>query len=256
MKADRLVIAAGAGLFLLVLLGAIQAIAELRVVSPVFFPSPLRIAEALYRQVAAGSIWSPLAQTCARMLSGWLLAVALGILFGAVIGSSARATGYLDPTLEFLRTLPASAVMPIFILFMGLTPLMIVSVISFGALWPVLLGSLHGFRSVEPRLLEVADTLELGRFDRLIKIAIPNAVPDILSGMRVSLAFALILSVVAEMLSSAEGLGNNVLLASRSFRTSDLYAGIMVLGVVGALTTAALGVLERRLLRWRAEVSH
>jgi ABC-type nitrate/sulfonate/bicarbonate transport system permease component len=109
---------------------------------------------------------------------------------------------------------------------------------------------------VEPRLLEVADTLELGRFDRLIKIAIPNAVPDILSGMRVSLAFALILSVVAEMLSSAEGLGNNVLLASRSFRTSDLYAGIMVLGVVGALTTAALGVLERRLLRWRAEVSH
>ena len=149
--------------------------------------------------------------------------------------------------------MPASAVLPIFIMVMGLTNEMIVAVIAFGSLWPILLGSLYGFQNVEPRLLEVSRTLGFRAFSILLKVRLPNAVPDILSGARVGIGFALILSVVAEMLSSTPGLGNNVLLASRSFRSADLFAGIVLLGILGAVSTGAIALLEQRLLRWRRD---
>ena len=154
-------------------------------------------------------------------------------------------------SVEFLRTLPASAVLPIFILIMGLTTEMIVAVIAFGSLWPVLLSTVHGFRALEPRLQEVSSNLELGRIESFLKITLPSAIPDILAGARVSIGFALILAIVAEMLSSKPGLGNNILLASRSFRSAELYAGIVVLGLLGAATTGILGLVESQLLRWR-----
>lgn len=240
-------------LFLLAIFAAWQLIAQFRLVSPVFFPEPTRVADSIWRQIAQNTIWEPLALTCARMLVGWGLALAAGIVVGALVGLSPAASQYLAPSLEFLRTLPASAVLPIFILLMGLTTEMIVAVIAFGSLWPVLLSTIHAFRTLEPRLLEVASNLEFGRLKSFVKITLPNALPDILAGARVSIGFALILAIVAEMLSSKPGLGNNILIAARSFRSADLYAGIVMLGLLGAVTTGLLGVAEHRLLRWRPD---
>jgi ABC-type nitrate/sulfonate/bicarbonate transport system permease component len=241
----------GAVLFIAVLLIAWQLVAQARLVSPIFFPEPLRVADSIWRQITLGSIWGPLAATSVRMLGGWCAAMGIGILLGAAIGLSRSASQLLASTLEFLRTLPASAVLPIFILMMGLTDGMIVAVIAFGSLWPVLLSTVHGFRTLEPRLNEVARNLELRPVESFRKITLPNAMPDILAGARVGIAFALILAIVAEMLSSKPGLGNNILLASRSFRSADLYAGIVVLALLGALTSGLLALVEARLLRWR-----
>ena len=252
MKRDIMIVM-GAALFLVALLAAWQLVAGMRLISPVFFPAPLRIGEALYRQFSTGMVWTPLAMTTGRMLLGWSLAMLVGVTLGAVIGLSRTAADYLEGPLEFLRTMPASAVLPIFIMVMGLTNEMIVAVIAFGSLWPILLGSLYGFQNVEPRLLEVSRTLGFRAFSILLKVRLPNAVPDILSGARVGIGFALILSVVAEMLSSTPGLGNNVLLASRSFRSADLFAGIALLGILGAVSTGAIALLEQRLLRWRRD---
>jgi sulfonate transport system permease protein len=243
--------ALGAVVFIAGLLLAWQLVAQARLVSPIFFPEPMRVAESVWRQLALGTIWEPLAATSVRMLGGWSAAMVVGILLGAAIGLSRSASQFLAPTLEFLRTLPASAVLPIFILVMGLTNGMIVAVIAFGSLWPVLLSTVHGFHTLEPRLNEVASNLELGRIESFRKITLPNAMPDIFAGARVGIAFALILAIVAEMLSSKPGLGNNILLASRSFRSADLYAGIAVLALLGALTSGILALIEARLLRWR-----
>jgi len=240
-----------AGAFALVVLLLWQAAAQARWINPIFFPSPGRIIDVLWRQISSGAIWEPLAATCMRMLVGWTGALVVGISLGAAISSSRAVSEYLGSSLEFLRTLPASAVLPFFVAFLGLTPHMIMAVIVFGAIWPVLLSSLHGFRSVEPRLREVGSCFGLSRWEQLVKIKIPSAVPDILAGARVSLAFALILAIVAEMLSSQQGLGYSILLASRSFKSADLYAGIVVLGAVGLACAMALAGLENRLLRWR-----
>ena len=243
----------GAVVFIAGLLLAWQLLAQARLVSPIFFPEPMRVVNSVLRQIALGTIWEPLAATSLRMLGGWCSAMVIGILLGAAIGLSRYTSQFLAPTLEFIRTLPASAVLPIFILLMGLTNGMIVAVIAFGSLWPVLLSTVHGFRTLEPRLNEVARNfkLEFQRSKSFRKITLPNALPDIFAGARVSIAFALILAIVAEMLSSKPGLGNNILLASRSFKSADLYAGIVVLALLGAVTSGIVALIEARLLRWR-----
>ena len=128
---------------------------------------------------------------------------------------------------------------------------MAVTVIAFGALWPVLLGSYHGFRSVPPQLVEMAAAMRMKSMAFVWKVALPNALPDIFAGVRVSLAIALILAVVTEMQAAQTGLGFNILMAQRSFRSPELYAGTIVLGVLGFFTNYALVRAEKRLLRWR-----
>jgi sulfonate transport system permease protein len=247
----RLAQAAGAALFAAGLLLLWQVLASREFISPVFFPSPSRTLGELWHQVEQGLMWAPLSATGYRMFCGWALASLAGIAFGAAIGLSRAAREYLQPLLEFLRPLPASAVVPVAILFLGFTNAMTIAVIAFGAIWPVLLGSLHGFVSIEPQLADVAAALKLTRAQAFAKIAVPNALPDILAGARVGLAISLILAVVTEMQASQTGLGQNILLAQRSFRSPELYAGVVTLGIVGFAINHAIVLLERRLLRWR-----
>ncbi|MDU2922346.1 ABC transporter permease, partial [Bradyrhizobium sp.] len=153
---------------------------------------------------------------------------------------------------ELLRPLPVSAIIPVAIAAFGLNQSMALFVIAFGSLWPMLLGTIHGFAAVEPRLYEVARVLHMSRLAVIFKIALPSAAPDILAGMRLSLTVALILAVVCEMLAGLDGLGQWVLLSARAFRSADLFAGVMLLGIIGYITALAMGAAESRLLRWQA----
>jgi sulfonate transport system permease protein len=243
--------AAESVLVFLALIAGWQAIAELHLVSPVFLPGPERIAIALWQGLGSGHLSGELFATIQRMIYGWLLASFLGVALGALIGSSRAARLYLGPTLEFLRPIPASAVMPVAIAFLGLSNAMVLGVIGFGTLWPMLLATVQGFVTIEPRLIEVSSALRLSRLDVVRKLALPHSLPDILAGMRLGLTIALILSVVGEMLASQDGLGLAILLAARAFRSADLFAGVALLGLVGYVSNFALHVTERRVLRWR-----
>lgn len=245
-----------ATVFALALLVFWQLLASANVISSVFFPPPSRSLEALYDMVVSGRLWGPLAATLERMVLGWVLASVAGLILGACIGSSKVLRDYLEPTLEFFRPLPASAIIPPAILLLGLGQTMAVSVIAFAAIWPVLLGSVHGFKLIDPRLTEVARSLEMKRLDFLHKIALPSALPDIFAGLRISLAVSLILAVVVEMQASQPGLGQNILLAQRTYRSPELYAGIVVLGLTGYLTNVLLTTVELRLLAWRQAYRH
>jgi ABC-type nitrate/sulfonate/bicarbonate transport system permease component len=189
--------------------------------------------------------------TLEHMAFGWLAASIAGIALGAMIGSSRHMRTYVAPSLEFLRPLPVSAIIPVAIALFGLTQGMALFVIAFGAIWPIMLATVHGFAAVEPRLYEVARSLYLSRSEVIFKIALPSASPDIIAGMRLSLTVSLILSVVCEMLAGLDGLGHWVLLSARSFRSAELFAGVILLGVIGYLTALAMNFAEVRLLAWR-----
>ncbi len=243
---------AGAIAFAALLLGLWQIGADRGFISPIFFPSPVRTFNELGKQVIDGLLWQPLGATTARMMWGWLAASLAGAVIGAAIGLSRTARDYLEPMLEFMRPLPASAIIPVAVLFLGLSTQMSTAVIAFGSIWPVLLAAVHGFATVEPQLMEVSSTLCLTRWQRLWKIALPSALPDILAGVRVGLGIALILAVVTEMQASLPGLGQNILLAQRSFKSPELYAGVVVLGLLGFIANQFILGIERSLLRWRA----
>jgi sulfonate transport system permease protein len=232
--------------------GVWQMIANLRLVSPVFLPGPDRAWASLLRGFAGGDLWGKLLGTLEHMAYGWFVASIAGIALGALIGSSRTMRSYVAPSLEFMRPLPVSAIIPVAIAMFGLTQGMALFVIAFGAIWPMLLATIHGFAAVEPRLYEVARSLQLSRTAVIFKIALPSASPDILSGMRLSLTVALILSVVCEILAGLDGLGQWVLLSARSFRSADLFAGVILLGVIGYVTALIMSAVENRLLIWRA----
>lgn len=241
----------GAVIVALAIVAAWRAVVALGVVSPVFLPAPTATLVALWDGLTNGDLWPLTLATIRRMFYGWIVASLAGILLGALIGTSRRASVWLMPTLEFLRPLPASSLLPVGIALFGLTPGMLLATIAFGSVWPVLLATVHGFSSVDRRLHEVAFALGLSRLDFAIKLGLPNAAPDILSGLRLSLTAALIVTVVGEMLTAQEGLGTTILMAGRTFRSTDLYAGVILLGIVGAFNNALLGFIDRRLLAWR-----
>lgn len=229
-----------------------QVIADHRLVSPVFLPGPDRAWGALVRGLSRGPLTTNLLGTVQRMVLGWLIASVIGVGLGAAIGTSRSLRVYLAPLLEFLRPLPASATIPVAIALLGLSDGMVLAVVAFGSLWPVLLATVHGFATVEPRLYEVARSLRLSRLSTILRIALPSASPDILAGMRLGLTVALILSVVCEMLAARAGMGNWILLAARSFRAPDLYAGVILLGALGYASSVLLARIEARLLAWRS----
>lgn len=220
-------------------------------VSPVFLPTPAATLDSLALGLTAGELATQTLATVGRMLGGWLLACVAGVVLGTAIGLSDSARAWLQPMLEFLRPLPASAVIPLAIAVFGLSPGMVLFVVSFGAMWPVLLAALHGLAQVHAQLREVAAALQLSRLAYAFKLGLPNALPDILAGMRLSLTVALIVSVVGEMIASQAGLGQAILLAARSFRAAELYAGVLLLGAIGFASNALLAQTESRLLRWQ-----
>jgi ABC-type nitrate/sulfonate/bicarbonate transport system permease component len=234
------------------MIGLWQFIAWKQYVSPVFLPGPIATWSALVDGFRHGMLGARTLATLQRMLYGWVLASLFGIGLGAAIGSSRRAREYLAPTLEFLRPLPSSAIVPVGIAFFGLSNAMVIGVVAFGSLWPTLLATIHGFAAVERRLLEVARMLKLSRRAVMFRIAFPSALPDILAAMRLGLITALILSVIGEILAFQGGLGSQILEASRAYRSPELFAGVLVLGMIGLASNLVLSALETRLLRWRA----
>ena len=220
-------------------------------VSAVFVPTPEAMLASLWDGLTAGDLAPFTGATVVRMLLGWGLACLAGVAAGALIGISPAARAWIQPTLEFVRPLPASAVLPLGISIFGLSPAMVLSVIAFGAMWPVLLATVHGFAGVHERLREVASALQLSRAAFVLKVGLPNALPDILAGMRLAMTVALIVAVVGEMIASQAGLGQAILLAARAFRASELFAGIALLGAIGFVSNALLAVAEKRLLRWQ-----
>ncbi len=187
--------------------------------------------------------------TLSQMLSGWLAAAVLGVLLGGAVASSQLLRTYCVPTLEFFRQIPSSAKLPIAMMMLGMNDRMIIVIIAVGAVWPVLLSTIQGFGAIEPRLVDAARNLQLGRAATFWKIGLPSALPDIFAGLRISLTISLILAVVAEILTGLGGIGTVLQHAASLYRGSELFAGIMVLSIIGLLCNFALASLSARLLR-------
>lgn len=228
-----------------------QLIADLGFVSRAFLPGPDRVWIKLTAGFASGEMLSESWQTIVRMFYGWVLASMIGVFLGSIIGISTFAKIYIAPMLEVIRPLPASAIAPVAIVFLGMTDEMVLVLIAFGSMWPMLLTTTHGFSNVHPRLLEVSQIMGFGRWKYIYKFALPSALPDILGGLRLGLTVALILAVVGEMLTVQGGLGSRILLAARGFRSADIFAGVILLGLIGLFSNLILTYMERYTLRWR-----
>jgi ABC-type nitrate/sulfonate/bicarbonate transport system permease component len=189
-----------------------------------------------------------------RLLVGWGIAVVLGIAAGFALGLARRVQDYADPLVHFLRSIPPPVLIPPFIILLGIGDRMKIALITLGVVWPILLNTVDGVRSVEPTQVDTGRVYGIPPALRLRRIVFPSAMPKIFAGLRVSLSLALILMVISEMFAATDGIGFWIVSAQRSFRLLDMWAGIVVLGVLGYLLNAVLLAVEHRALRWHRGV--
>ena len=209
------------------------------------------VARFWHRWASDPEAWTQsLLPSLARLLAGWLAAVVVGVVLGTVIGLSGWVRDVTQPVLAFMRAIPPPALLPLFIVLLGIGDSMKVAMIGFGVVWPILLNTADGVGSVEPLQRDTWRAYRIGAGDRLRRIILPAATPTIFAGLRVSLSIAVILMVVSEMLATVNGVGFELVQAQRTFRSIDVWATIVLLGVIGYGLNAVLGLIERPVLRW------
>ena len=185
-----------------------------------------------------------------RMFLGYAIAVALGVGVGVVLGGSRVLRRGTAPVVEFLRSIPPPALIPFGIVVIGVGDDMKVFIIAFVCVWPVLLNTIDGINGIDPTLKDTGRVYGVSGRDRLLRMTLPAASPQIFAGMRLSLSLALILMVISEMVASTNGIGFFVLQSQRSFAIAEMWSGILLLGILGYLFNLIFVVVERRVLAW------
>jgi ABC-type nitrate/sulfonate/bicarbonate transport system permease component len=227
-----------------------EVVARSGAVSTVAFPPFSRVIVALWNLLVTGKIVTILLPSLERLAWGYLIAVLIGGTFGVAMGYFPAAYRLFEPLTELLRPIPSPAYVPIAILFLGLGDEMKIFLIAFSSVFPILLSTSSGVRAVDIIQINTARSFGLGPGMILWKVVVPAAGPQILTGMRVSLAIALIMVVISEMVASVDGIGFFILNAQRAFRVPDMYAGVITLGLVGYGLSAIFLRFERYLLTW------
>lgn len=215
-----------------------------------YFPPLREIYEAFAPTWLEGRIGDDVLPSLGRLLSGYLLAVVLGVSVGVLIGSSATLRAFAEPVLEFFRAIPPPVMVPILMLFLGIGSSMKIVVIGVGAVWPILLNTVEGVRGIDGVLLDTSRTYRLRPLTRLRTVVLRGASPQIFTGARQALSVAIILMVISEMFAANNGLGFTIISFQRSFSLPEMWTGILLLGVLGVALSLIFRAVERSVLSW------
>ena len=194
--------------------------------------------------------WTDASASLTRAGLGYMFAAVVGIVGGVILGVWRQASWFFDPLVRFGVSTPSTIFLPVAILIFGITTAMNIFLIAFGAVWVILINTLDGVRSLDRTTVLTARSLRLGRVRYLFKIVVPGASPQIFTGLRVSIGIALILMIVAELFAASEGLGFFISFSQRRFNYPNMWAGILLVGLIGIAANTLFAIVEARVLRW------
>jgi NitT/TauT family transport system permease protein len=221
-------------------------------------PPPSDVALELYDLAFGGVFDDAYSQTLhihliasmSRVYGGFALALAIALPLGLMIGRIPLVRQLLDPTLQLLRPIPVTAWLPLAMIMFGLGPRSAFFLVFLGAFYPILINTIFGVRSVDPRLFEAASMLGCQGSAQFFKVVLPASLPAIFTGLRLGLGFAWVVIVVGEMTGVPTGLGAIIMEARQLSRTEIVICGMVVIGIAGFITDRLVLALGRRLLRW------
>ncbi|MFC0529028.1 ABC transporter permease [Phytohabitans kaempferiae] len=215
-----------------------------------YFPPLSAILEAFGEVWTGRRLADDVLPSVARLAVGYLAALALGVGLGVVIGSYRRVRAATEPVLEFLRAIPPPVLVPVIMLFAGIGDGMKVLVIVCGCIWPILLNTVEGVRAVDGVLAEATRSYGIRGFGRLRHLVLGSASPQIFAGARQALSIGIILMVISEMFAASNGLGFAIVQFQRTFAISEMWSGILLLGLLGFTLSLVLRAVEARALAW------
>jgi NitT/TauT family transport system permease protein len=221
-------------------------------------PSPRQVAVmmydfafgGIYDDAFSGTILTHIWKSMQRVYGGFLLAALIGIPLGLMIGRIKVLRDLLDPTISLLRPIPVTAWLPLSMIFFGLGPNAAIFLVFLGAFYPILLNTIFGVRSVDPRLFEAAAMLGCSGSAMFRQVVLPAALPSIFNGLRIAHGFAWILIVVGEMTGVPTGLGSVIMDGRTLSRTDLVVTGMIVIGALGFLTDRIIVAISNHLLSW------
>ncbi len=192
-------------------------------------------------------------QTLKRAVIGFLIALATMLPLGVFLGRVKAAGDIVEPVIEFIRPLPPIAMIPVAMIFLGIGDPARIAVVAYGCAFPILINAMEAVRGAHPMLGNVARSLRLTSAEQMRLIDLPAALPQIMAGVRISIATALLLSVVAEMLLAANGLGTFIVRAQERFQIAQNLAALLTIVILALIINALLEGADRKLLAWHHE---
>jgi ABC-type nitrate/sulfonate/bicarbonate transport system permease component len=224
-----------------------------------YFPTPVDIGKTMADLWLSGpaahlflteTVGEDIVPSMVRLLGAWAGAGVIGVVLGLILGRSAKAYDYVSPTISFLRSIPPPALLPVFLVLFHIGTQMQLATIVFGVIWPVLLNTIDGAHTLDETVVETTRSMRLSRTRFLATVVFPAALPKIFAGLRVSLSLALILMVISELVGSTNGIGYRMILAQRNFAITEMWAGIVLLGILGYVLNVLLLAVQNRVIGW------
>ncbi|MFD3257602.1 ABC transporter permease [Paenibacillus lentus] len=228
---------------------------RLGIVNVTFLPPLSTVVTAWWQLLLSGDLADHLLASLTRSIGGFLLAVAVSIPVGLAIGWWKGVAEFLNPLLEMFRNTPALAILPVFILLLGLGETSKIAIVFYACAFPLLLNTISGVRNVDPLLIKSARSMGLSSVSLFCKVILPASVPTIFVGIRQAGASSILVLVAAEMVGAKSGLGYLVQYTQFSFQIPQMYAGILTISVIGLVVNYLLVHLERKLTSWKQTYS-
>ena len=228
-----------------------ELICQSGIVSSLFLPAPTAIISALLQMIADGEIGVSLAASLYRILAGFFIGSLVGLAVGLVTGTSALMDKIGTPIVNAIYPIPKIALLPLFILWLGIGELSKVTIIALGVFFPVAMNTYSGVKNVDTLLLKVAASFNASWWMTMKSVVLPNALPMIFAGLRLAAGTSLLLLVAAEMIAAQVGIGALILHYGDLMITDRLMAGVIVLSLLGLVFNLILQFLERKAIPWK-----
>ncbi|MFI6763699.1 ABC transporter permease [Micromonospora sp. NPDC050417] len=235
-------------------LAVLEAVPRIGLVSPDYLPPASEIAGELARLLGEQTFWVAAGETVRGWFLGLTIAVALGVVLGFTIGTVGVLREFTASTVEFLRPIPSVALIPLAVLLFGTDLRSVLLLVVYASFWQVLIQVLYGVQDVDPVARDTARTFGLGRLARIRYVTWPTALPYLLTGVRLAAAVALILAITAELIIGAPGLGNAIGTAQSGGAVAEMYALVVVTGLLGVTVNTLARLVERSVLAWHPSI--
>jgi len=220
-----------------------------------FFSSPTEIAIAAAQEVQLPRFWEDVRYSLTEVAVGFVASIVLAVPLGLAIGWYRRVSFTFDPWLNFFNAIPRPALIPLVVLWVGLGIEMKIIIVFLGGFFSIIVPTVEGVRTVEPQLLDVARSFRASNLRLFTSLVIPATIPFIATGVRLALGRLLIGVVVAELYAQTQGIGVLIAKAADNLQSDRMMFGILLFTLMGVITTAAAGRVERHLQRWRPSLS-
>ncbi|SAK89058.1 binding-protein-dependent transport system inner membrane protein [Caballeronia hypogeia] len=229
-----------------------EAAARLGVIAPQVLPAPSRVVETALDMARSGDLFVHLGVSLLRAAAGFVIGGALGLALGILVGFSPLAQALLDRPIQMVRAVPFLAMLPLVIVWFGVGEIAKIFLVSLAVLFPVYINTMLGIRQIDPKLMELAKVVGLGRAAIVRRIILPGAMPSILTGVRYALAHAWLALVIAETLATTKGIGFLAMDAREFLNTNVILLTMIIYAIIGVAADALVRLLEARFLSWHA----